>query len=96
MPAFYDCHNVVVAPAAIGLILTIVQFGENKAQTAFARDDHLLDAIYRHKGQRFCRTTACAALIRRRSIYIKPNIRRTGSNKKKKMQKSSRSSDKNK
>lgn len=47
-----------------------VQFGENEVQTALARDDHLLDAISRHKGQQICRTTACTALIRRKSIYI--------------------------
>lgn len=70
MPVFSDYHNVAAAPAAMGLISTTVQSGENEVQTALARDDHLLDAIYCHKGQQFCRTTACAALIRRRSIYI--------------------------
>lgn len=70
MPVFSDCHNVVAAPAAIGLISTTVQFGENEVQTALAHNDHLLDAIYRHKGQQFCRTAACAMLIKRRSIYI--------------------------
>lgn len=70
MPVFSDSHNVVAAPAVIGLISTTVQFGENEAQTALARDDHLLDAIYCHKGQQFSRTTACAVLIWHRSIYI--------------------------
>lgn len=70
MPVFSHCHNVVAAPAVNGLISTTVQFGENEVQTALACDDHLLDAIYRHKGQQFWRMTACAVFIRPRSIYI--------------------------
>lgn len=65
MPVFADCYNVVAAPTAMGLISTTVQFGENEVQTALARDDHLLYAIFRRKGQQFCRTAAWDVLIKR-------------------------------